>query len=305
MNTVNEPAQNTIRATGKAQSKLERLLNAKTLALYLLLLGLGAAMLLPLLFVLSTALKSDANILEIPPRFWPSETHWDNFVTAFRKVNFGPLLLNSIVLTGLNVIGSVISSSVIAYGLSRVRFVGRKVWFYIFIGSMMLPGIVGVIPLFKLFLALGMYGTWWPLILPAFLGNPFFIFLIRQYYLSIPRSIDEAAMIDGASHWQIFSKIMLSLTKPAWIACGIFAFQGSWNDYLNGLIYLPLNPERWPLSLGLASLSGLGGIGTATTPWNIFMAANLMYMIPSLLVFFGAQNYFMQGVGALGARTQR
>jgi multiple sugar transport system permease protein len=289
----------------RAKTRLERFWTPKTVGLYMVLLGLAAAMLLPLLFVLTTALKSDTNILEIPPRFFPSETRWDNFLTAFTKVNFGPLLLNSIALTALNVIGSVSSSMIIGYGLSRVRFPGRKVWFYIFIGSMMLPGIVGVIPLFKLFLALGWYGTWWPLIVPAFLGNPFFIFLIRQFYLSIPRTIDEAAMIDGASHWQIFTRIMVPLTRPAWIACAIFAFQGTWNDYLNALIYIPLNPERWPLSLGLASLSGLGGIGTATTPWNLFMAANLLYMIPSLLVFFGAQRYFMQGVGALGARTQK
>ncbi len=301
MNAVRQPAK----PDSRVRVFFGQLRTPKTIGLYLFLLGLSAAMLLPLLFVLSTALKSNTNILEIPPRFFPSETRWDNFITAWNKVNFGGLLWNSIALTAINVVGSVSSSMLIGYGLARIRFPGRKIWFYIFIGSMMLPSIVGLIPLFKLFLALGWYGTWYPLIIPAFLGNPFFIFLIRQYYLSIPRSIDEAAMIDGANHWQIFSRIMIPLTAPAWISCAIFAFQGTWNDYMNALIYLPLNPERWPLSLGLASLSGLGGIGTATTPWNLFMAANLLYMIPSLLVFFGAQQYFMQGVGALGARTQK
>ncbi len=275
------------------------------ISVYALLIGLASMMLFPLLFVLATALKSDSNILEIPPRFWPEDWRWDNFLTAWQKINFGPLLLNSILYAVLNVIGSVSASLLIGYGLSRIRFPGRKIWFYLFIGSMMLPAIVGLIPLFKLFLALGWYGTWWPIVLPPFFGNPFFIFLIRQYTLSIPKSIDEAALIDGANHWMIFSKIFVPLTRPAWIACAIFAFQASWNDYLNALVYMPLSPERWPLSLGLASLSGLGGIGTATTPWNLFMAANLLYMIPSLLVFFAAQKYFMQGVGALGARSQR
>ena len=287
------------------KTKSERFWTPKTVGTYLLLFALAGVMLFPLLFVLSTALKSDSNILEIPPAFWPRDWRWDNFAIAWQKVNFGQLLTNSLILAGLNVLGSVSSSLLIGYGLSRIKFPGRRVWFYLFIGSMMLPSIVGLIPLFKLFLALGWYGTWWPLVIPPFLGNPFFIFLIRQYTLSIPKSIDEAAIIDGANHWVVFTRIFVPLTRPAWIACGIFAFQGSWNDYLNALVYMPLSPERWPLSLGLASLSGLGGIGTSTTPWNMFMAANLLYMIPSLLVFFAAQNYFMQGVGALSARSQR
>ena len=289
----------------RARSSFERFWTPRNVGALMLLIGLSLASIIPMLFVVATSLKSDTNALEIPPRFWPTQFVWDNFPKAATLINFWKLLLNSLILTGLNVLGGVSASMLISYGLSRIRFPGRKIWFYAFIGSMMLPSIVGLIPLFKLFLALGWYNTWWPLIVPAFFGNPFFIFLMRQYYLSIPRSIDEAATIDGANHWQIFTRIMIPLTSPAWIACAIFAFQGSWNDYLNALVYLPLAPDRWPLSLGLAGFAGLGGIGTATTPWNLYMAANLMYMIPSLLVFFGAQNYFMAGVGALGARTQK
>jgi ABC-type glycerol-3-phosphate transport system permease component len=293
------------RVASPFRGRLERLWTPKNIALYLLLLGFAAAMLLPLLFVVTTSLKSDTTILDIPPKFWPEEARWDNFITAWNKVNFGPLMLNSVILTGLNIVGRVGASMIIAYGLSRIRFAGRKFWFYMFVGSMMLPGIVGLIPVFKLFFALGWYGTWWPLIVPPFFGDPFYIFLIRQYYLSIPRTLDEAAMIDGASHWQIFTRIMIPLTRPAWIACAVFAFQGGWNDYLTALIYLPLNPERWPLSLGLAALASPGIGGVTVTPWNLIMASNLLYMIPSVLVFFGAQQYFMQGVGALSARTQK
>jgi ABC-type glycerol-3-phosphate transport system permease component len=290
---------------GSIKRRLEHLWTAKNIGLYLMLIGFAFATLLPLLFVITTSLKSDTTILEIPPRFLPDEARWDNFATAWTKVSFGPLLLNSVILTALNIIGRVGASMVIGYGLSRIKFAGRKFWFYMFIGSMMLPGIISLIPIFKLFFALGWYGTWWPLIVPPFFGDPFYIFLIRQYYLSIPRALDEAAMIDGASHWQIFTKIMVPLTRPAWIACAVFAFQGGWNDYLTALIYLPLNPERWPLALGLAALASPGIGGVTVTPWNLIMAANLLYMIPSILVFFGAQRHFMQGVGALSARTQK
>lgn len=290
----------------KPQARVaSRFWSAKTIGVLLILLALSLASIIPMLFVVSTALKSDTNMLEIPPRFLPTEFNWGNFAKAAATINFWNLLLNSLILTALNVVGSIGASMLVAYGLSRIRFPGRKIWFYLFIGSMMLPSIVGLIPLFKLFLALGWYNTWYPLIVPAFFGNPFFIFLMRQYYLSIPRSIDEAATIDGASHWQIFSQMMIPLTAPAWIACTVFAFQNSWNDYLNVLVYLPLAPEKWTLSLGLAGFAGLGGIGTATTPWNLYMAANLMYMIPSLIVFFAAQKYFMQGVGAIGAHSQK
>lgn len=273
-------------------------------SLFLLILAICSAMLFPLLWMIATALKSNSAIYQIPPQLWPNELRWENFPNGYRAINFGRLFLNSTILAVLNVVGSVASSLVVAYGLSRIRFPGRKLWFYVFIGSMMLPSIVTIVPLFKLFLALGWYETWLPLIVPAFFGNPFFIFLARQYYLSVPTSFDEAAKIDGAGHWTIFTRIMLPLTRPVWIAMAIFAFQGSWNDYLNPLIYLPFSPEKWPLAVGMASFSG-GFAGVAATRWNEYMATNLLYMLPSLLVFFAAQNHFMAGVGALGTRTQR
>ncbi|WP_229684842.1 carbohydrate ABC transporter permease [Deinococcus roseus] len=269
-----------------------------------LLLLVCLTMLFPLFWMITTALKSNSAIYQIPPRLWPEEFHWENFINGFKAINFGKLFLNSSILAVLNVVGSVFSSMVIAYGLSRIRFPGRKVWFYIFIGSMMLPAIVTTVPLFKLFLSIGWYQTWWPLIVPAFLGNPFFIFLAYQYYFSIPLSIDEAARMDGANHWIIFTRIMVPLTRPVWIAMCVYAFQGSWNDYLNPLIYLPFSPEKWPLSVGMASFAG-GFAGVAATRWNEFMATNLLYMLPSLVVFFVAQNHFMAGMGALSSRSSK
>lgn len=288
----------TIRATRRPRP--ETLTNAALLAL---LAFLSVGMLLPLLWMFATALKGDNDIYQIPPQFIPRQFHWENFSQGAQAVNFWRLLLNSTIITVLTTLGSVASSMIVGYGLARIRFPGRKVWFYLFVGSMMLPSIVGLIPLFNLYVKLGWYDTWLPLIVPAFLGNPFFIFLARQYYLGIPFSLDEAAKIDGAGHWTIFSRIMVPLTRPVWIAMAIFAFQASWNEYLQPLVYLYSN-EKWPLAVGLAAFSG-SFAGVATTKWNQFMATNLLYVLPPLILFFSAQRYFMAGVGALGTSSQK
>jgi len=270
---------------------------------FLVVAALSVAMLLPLLWTLTIALKSNTALLELPPRFWPREFHWENFANGVRDVNFGRLFLNTVVIATLSTVGAVCSSMLIAYGLARIRFPGRKLWFYLFIGSMMLPGIVGLIPLFRLFLAIGWFDTWYPLIVPPFLGNPFFIFLARQYYFSIPVSLDEAAKLDGAGHLTIFTRIMVPLTRPVWITMAIFAFQGAWNDYLTPLVYIT-SPDKWPLAVGMASFSG-SFAGVATTQWNEYMATDLLYMLPPVLLFFAAQRYFLQGVGSLGASGAR
>ena len=264
---------------------------------------LSAGMLLPLLWMIATALKGNDDIYSIPPQFIPRELHWHNFPDGMKAINFGRLLLNSLVITLLTTLGSVFSSMLVGYGLARIRFPGRQVWFYLFIGSMMLPGIVTLIPLFTLYVRIGWYDTWWPLIAPAFFGNPFFIFLARQYYLGIPFSFDEAAKMDGAGHWTVFWQIMVPLTRPVWVAMAIFAFQASWNEYLQPLVYL-YSDDKWPLSVGIAALSG-SFAGVATTKWNQFMATNLLYILPPLILFFSAQRYFMAGVGALGSTSQK
>ncbi|WP_420593555.1 carbohydrate ABC transporter permease [Deinococcus sp.] len=264
---------------------------------------LSVGMLLPLLWMIATALKGNDDIYSIPPQFIPRELHWQNFPDGMKAINFGRLLLNSLIITLLTTLGSVFSSMLVGYGLARIRFPGRQVWFYLFIGSMMLPGIVTLIPLFTLYVRIGWYDTWWPLIAPAFFGNPFFIFLARQYYLGIPFSFDEAAKMDGAGHWTVFWQIMVPLTRPVWVAMAIFAFQASWNEYLQPLVYL-YSDDKWPLSVGIAALSG-SFAGVATTKWNQFMATNLLYILPPLILFFSAQRYFMAGVGALGSTSQK
>ena len=269
------------------------------LTIYALIVLLSLTAVVPIGWMVTTALKSKAALYAYPPQFFPREFHWENFVDGANAINFGRLFLNSCIITGLSVVGAVFSSSLVAYGLSRVRFPGRKVLFIAFVGSMMLPPIVGLFPLFYVFNAIGWYNTWLPLIVPAYFGSPFFIFLARQYYMGIPLDYDEAAKIDGAGHWTIFIRIMLPLTRPVWITMAILAFQASWNDYLNPLVYL-YDSDKWPLSVGMASFAGQFA-GVAVTAWNQYMAVNLLYLLPSLAIFFAAQRYFMQGLSALGS----
>ncbi|WP_210591908.1 carbohydrate ABC transporter permease [Streptomyces sp. GESEQ-35] len=275
----------------------------RTASWYAAALLISSVMVLPILWMLTIALKGQSAVFQVPPRLLPDEFHFENFIDGPKAIHFPRLLLNSLVITGLSVLGGVMTSMMAGYALARLRFPGRRLWFYLFVGSMMLPPVVGIIPLFQLFKDIGWYDTWLPLIVPAFLGgNPLFIFLARQYFLSVPHSIDEAAKVDGAGHIRIFFSVMLPITRPAWITMAILAFQFSWNDYLNPLIYL-YSSEKWPLSVGMASF--VGQFAGQTPDWHLYMAANLLYMLPPLAVFFVAQRYFIQGLSALGTVNQR
>jgi multiple sugar transport system permease protein len=269
---------------------------------YLLCCVLAVSMLLPLVWMVSIALKSNADVNQLPPQFFPSQFHWANFVRGPRMVDFYRLLLNTSIITVLSTVGSVASSMLVGYGLSRIRFRGRRAWFYLFTASVFMPGIVGLIPLQHLWIDLGLIDTWVPLILPCFLASPIFVFLARQYFLSIPFSFDEAARIDGAGHLRIFWSIMVPLTKPVWVTMAILSFQLAWNDYLNPLVYLQ-SASKFTLSLGMASFVS-DTAGGASSQYNLFMATNLLYMVPPLLLFFLAQRYFMQGIGAVGLSSK-
>lgn len=264
---------------------------------YLLCSLLGATMLVPLLWMISIALKPDSNILQLPPQLLPSSFQWSNFVKGPQQIQFPQLLANTATITVLSVFGSVASSMLAGYAIARIQFRGKNFWFYLFTFSIFVPGIVTLIPIQRMFFALHLIDTWFPLILPSFFGNPVFIFLARQYFTSIPRSIDESAMIDGAGHWKIFTRLMIPLTKPLWITMTIMAFQASWNDFLNPLVYLN-SESKYTLSLGMANF--MGGLNEATPQFNYYMASNLLYMLPPLLLFFFAQRYFMMGLGTLG-----
>ncbi|GAA1582708.1 carbohydrate ABC transporter permease [Kribbella karoonensis] len=274
-----------------------------TTSWYVVALFICAVMVVPLLWMITIGLKSKTAVFDIPPKLLPHEFNWSNFVKGPQAIHFPRLFLNSMIITALSVIGGVMTAMMAGYALARLRFPGRKVWFYLFVGSMLLPGVVGLIPLFQMYKSIGWYDTWLPLIVPAFLGgNPLFIFLARQYFLAIPYSIDEAAKIDGAGHLRIFVSVMLPLTRPAWLTMAILAFQASWNDYLNPLVYL-YSSGKWPLSVGMASF--ISPFAGKTPDWSYYMATNLLYMLPPLIIFFAAQRYFIQGLGALGSTNQK
>jgi multiple sugar transport system permease protein len=276
--------------TARVPLKLSRI------AWYALCVLLAITMLLPLVWMISISLKSNGDIQQLPPTFFPKEFDWQNYVIGPAKINFYRLLLNTVIVTVLSTIGSVLSSMVVAYGLSRINFPGRRFWFGVIAFSVFVPPVIGLIPLQQLYINLGLIDTFVPLILPAFLASPIFVYLARQYFLSIPRYVDESAMLDGAGHWTIFTRIMIPLTRPAWITIAILSFQFSWNDYLNPLIYLQ-SSDNFTLAIGMASFIGDHAGDSA---YNYYMATNLLYMLPPLALFFLAQRYFMEGLGALG-----
>ncbi|MFC8731067.1 carbohydrate ABC transporter permease [Luteimicrobium sp. NPDC057192] len=256
---------------------------------------LALSMLLPLVWMVSIALKSNGDINQIPPTFFPKEFQLSNFVNGPAEIHFYRLLVNTLIVTVFSVFGAVASSMIVGYGISRIDFPGRNFWFALIAGSLFVPGIVGLIPLQHLYINVGLIDTWVPLILPAFFGSPVFIFLARQYYQSIPRYLDESALIDGAGHWTIFTRIMLPITKPVWITVAIMSSQLAWNDYLNPLVYLQ-SQSKFTLPLGMASFLS----DTAGSEYNYYMATNVLFMLPPLLLFFLAQRYFMEGIGSLG-----
>jgi multiple sugar transport system permease protein len=283
-------------AVGRSVALTQRVPFMLSRAAWYALCGLLAvSMLLPLVWMVSIALKGNGDINQLPPSFLPREFRVSNFVDGPAQIGFYRLLLNTLIVTVLSTIGAVVSSMVVGYGISRIDFPGRRLWFALISGSIFVPGIVGLIPLQHLYINLGLIDTWVPLILPAFFGSPIFVFLARQYYQSIPRYLDESATIDGAGHWMIFTRIMVPLTKPVWITVAIMSFQFAWNDYLNPLVYLQ-DAEKFTLPLGMAAfLSDQAG-----SQYNYYMATNLLFVVPPLVLFFLAQRYFMEGLGALG-----
>jgi multiple sugar transport system permease protein len=275
-------------------------MNAKTKRIvstasrYLLILMFCIPMILPILWMITTGLKDNNAVFKMPPQWIPDTFHWENFTKGLEKVDFWRRFACTTFISLLCCIGQVMSCMSVGYALARMKFKGKKLWFYMIIGSMMIPGMVTVIPVFKLYSSLGWYNTWLPLIVPAFLGAPFQTFLVRQFLTTIPRSYDEAARIDGASRLQILTRIIVPMSKPLIVVILIQSFQGSWNDYLTPLLYLK-NSNLWTLALAI----GRFGSSTYGTTWNLYMAACLIYILPVIILFFLCQDYFMEGLGSM------
>ena len=267
--------------------------------MYGFLLLLTAIILLPVSWALTAALKPDLEPVFTPtPEWFPSEFwEWDNFRRVLTEVMpFLRYMINTMILVIANIVGVLLSCSLVGFAFARLRFRGSKVLFYILIVTMLIPWQALMVPQFLLFVKLGWYGTYLPLIVPSFTGVAFFVFLIRQYMRTIPRDLDDAARVDGLNTWQIFWRIILPLSTPVLTVCAVFTFLWRWNDLLGPLIYLD-DDKEFTVSLGLANL-----VTIADTPWNLTMAANLVTVIPTVIVYFFVQKKLIGGIASVGLK---
>jgi multiple sugar transport system permease protein len=256
---------------------------------------------LPFLWTLGSSLKPMTEIFQFPPTLWPNEPRWANYTDVFRIAPFGRFIYNTAYITAFAMIGQILSASAVAYGFSRFRFPGRDMLFFVVLSTMMLPWQVTIVPTFLLFRYLGWINTYYPLIVPSFFGGgAFYIFLLRQFFLTIPRDLDEAAKIDGASSVRIFWNILLPLAKPALATVAIFSFIEHWNEFIGPLIFLN-SPEKYTVSIGLRHFTA-SPFESDEPREAILMAASLIVALPPLVLFFVAQKYFVQGIVTTGIK---
>lgn len=263
---------------------------------YLTVLAVALLMVLPLYWMVATALKGPDQTFALPPEWVPNPVAWENFARVFEEVPFGRFILNTAFLVVMNIIGQLFAVTLVAYGFARLRFPGRSILFLLMLSTLMIPYHVTLVPRFVLFAKLGWTNTYLPLIVPAFTGSSFLIFMVRQYMMSIPFDLDEAAYIDGASRFDVFRLIILPLSRPALVLVVVFTFVGTWNDFLQPLIYLN-DPQLFTVSLGLSFFQG-----TRETNWNLLMAGSLLATLPPLLLFFVAQRQLIGGISVEGLK---
>ena len=251
----------------------------------------------PFLWTVLTALKTTEQVFAVPPHWLPSPIEFGNFKRAWTELPFPTFVGNTVFITLLSIIGQISSASLVAYGFARFQFKGRNAMFYLMLSTMMLPAQVTMIPVFLFWRELHLIDTFVPLILPAFFGGgAFTIFLLRQFFLTIPRELDEAAMIDGAGPLTIWWHILLPLARPALITVTLFSFISHWDDFMGPLIYLN-SMEKYTVSIGLRLFQDMFG-----TQLELLMAASLIHIIPTILLFFVAQRYFVKGIAMTGLK---
>jgi len=266
--------------------------------LYVALLALGALFATPVAWMLSSSLHTLPDVFAQPYRWLPAVLQWDNYVRAVTILPVPLFLWNTIVITVPVMAATALSSALVAYGFARFRFPGRDLLFSLCLATMMLPGQVTMIPLYILFARLGWVDTYLPLIVPALFGSPFYIFLLRQFFMTIPKDSEEAALIDGASRLRIWWSIILPQARPALATVLIFTFIGTWNDFFGPLLYLN-SPEKATLTLGL-NLMKTQVLGSGVVEWNVLMAGSLLVLLPNVVLFFLAQQHFIKGI-SMGA----
>jgi multiple sugar transport system permease protein len=269
---------------------------ARSLAAHASLIGGTLMFGFPFIWMLSTAFKHGRETFTLPPTLLPSVPQWQNFTIAISYAGLHIGILNSTILVAINMVGELLVCSLVAFSFARLRWPGRQLCFVLMLSTMMLPNAVTMVPLFILFKELEWLNTFLPLTVPAFFGHPFYIFLLRQFYTTIPRELDDAARIDGASIPAIWARIMLPLIGPGLAAVAIFTFRSVWNDFMGPLIYLN-DPNLRTMALALWSFRQESGI-----EWNLLMAASTLMTIPMVIIFFLFQRYFTQGITLTGVK---
>ena len=265
---------------------------------YALLAALSLSFVFPIVWSMTASVKPLHKVYEFPPELWVSQPRWANYPDALSKLPFFAFLANTLVIVVAAASGQVLASSLVGYAFARLRFRGRDVWFVVLLATMMLPGQILLIPHFLTYKYLGWVNTYKPLIVPHWLGGgAFFIFLFRQFFKGIPRELEDAARIDGASELQIYARIFLPLAKPILITVGIMSFIGHWKAFMPPLIYLS-DYERYPIALGLRMYQQVEG-GSFV---HYLMAASVVALFPLLLLFFLAQRYITKGLLLTGTK---
>jgi multiple sugar transport system permease protein len=249
----------------------------------------------PFVFMVLTALMTSDQALS--PRLWPQPFRWSNVGDVFHKAPMWRYTLNTMLYAGLATIGVLLSSIPVAYALSRLRWKGRDGVFLLVLATMMLPAQVTAVPLYVLWSKLGLVGSLWPVILPNWFGDAFSIFLLRQFFLTIPEEYADAARVDGCGELRILFTVVMRLAKPAIAAVALFAFLYAWNDFFNPLLYTAENPDHWTLSIGLSHFRT-----TYQVQWNLTMMATILFMAPVIVLFFAAQKAFVEGVTLTGVK---
>lgn len=263
--------------------------------LYIVLILIAVIMVVPFLWMLSTSLKTQYDAVKIPPVWIPDPPRWENYVKLFTEQPMFQFMLNTIKIVFFVVLGQLFFSSLAAYSFARISFKGRNVVFFFYIATLMVPGQVTMIPTYLMFAKAGLTDNHLALILPAFF-SAFGVFLLRQFFMSLPRELEEAAEIDGCNPFMTYWRIMLPLVVPAMLTLGVFTLMNTWNDYMGPLIYLS-SPEKYTMTLGIAYFKGV-----YTTQWNLVMAGSIVSVVPILIAYLCAQKYFIEGIAFSGVK---
>ncbi len=264
--------------------------------MHVLILPLAVLFVLPIFVMASASLKAPAELATNPNALLPIKPIWGNYPEALSSIPYWRYLFNSLFLSIGCVLGSTLSCALVAWSLSRVRWAGRRWLFPVVIGTMLLPWQITMVPKFVLISKIGLYNSMWAIILPTFLGNAFYIFLMRQFFISLPEELLEAGRMDGLGQWGLFWRIGVPLSKPAIATVALFQFVEAWNDFGGPLLYLN-DPEKFPLAYGLERFVGSYGDQT-----HLLLAAAVMFTIPMIVLFFFAQRLFIQGISTTGIK---